>query len=109
MELKKVEQLFNQMFDFDNLIKKSVEYIKNILLESDTNFLCEGVTDEGYSLKQLRVEYNRTHLLINESRRMPYFRLEFYLYEYDSETPKYIYEIEYNCSGEFLDEYFLEY
>lgn len=48
MELKKVEQLFNQMFDFDNLIKKSVEYIKNILLESDTNFLCEGVTDEGY-------------------------------------------------------------
>lgn len=47
--------------------------------------------------------------MINESGRMPYFRLEFYLYEYDFETPKYIYEIEYNCSGEFLDEYFLEY
>lgn len=47
--------------------------------------------------------------MINESGRMPYFRLEFYLYEYDFETPKYIDEIEYNCSGEFLDEYFLEY
>ena len=109
MELKKVEQLFNQMSDFDNLKKNATEYIKNILLESDTNFLSKEVTDEACSLKQLRVEYNRTHLLINESGRMPYFRLEFYLYEYNSETPKYIYEIEYNCSGEFLDEYFLEY
>lgn len=47
--------------------------------------------------------------MINNSGSMSYFRLEFYLYEYNSELPKCTYEIEYNSSGEFLDEYFLEY
>ncbi|URZ05801.1 hypothetical protein [Clostridium felsineum] len=107
MELKKIEELFNNMTDFNRLVEDASEYIKNILLESDNNFLSENISDEVSSLKDLKVEYNRTHLLINENGRMPYFRLEFYLC--DSENPKYIYEIEYNCSGEFSDEYFSEY
>lgn len=109
MELKKVETLFNELFDFKTLVKNATQYIENILLESDTNFLSEEVTDTFCSYKQLRVEYNKTHLFINEIGRMPYFRLEFYLYEYASETPKYIYEVEYNSIGEFSDEYFLEF
>ncbi|AOR25008.1 hypothetical protein [Clostridium taeniosporum] len=109
MNLKKVEALFNELFDFDNLLKDATQYIEKILLESDTNFLAEDVTDETHSFKELKVEYNRTHLLINNLGSMPSFRLEFYLYEYGDELPKYTYEIEYNSSGEFLDEYFLEY
>jgi hypothetical protein len=109
MELKKVEELFNQLFNFNNLVKDATQYIENILLHSDTNFLSEEVTDESCSLNQLRVEYNKTQLLINEIGRMPYFRLEFYLYEHTLVTPKYVYEIEYDSSGEFSDEYFSTY
>jgi len=109
MNLKKVEVLFNEIFDFNNLIKDATKYIEKILLESNTNFLSEDITDENCSFKELKVEYNSTRLLINNLGSMPSFRLEFYLYEYAGELPKYTYEIEYNSSGEFLDEYFLEY
>lgn len=109
--LKKIEDLFNKYFDFNNLITQANKYIKETLPESDTNFLSEDdeIANESYPLKQLRIEYNKTHLLINNVGSMPYFRLEFYLYEQQAEYPKYIYEIEYNSYGEFLDEYFMKY
>lgn len=109
MKLKKVETLFNELFDFDNLIKDATQYIEKTLLESDINFLSEDGEDDTELFKELKVEYNRTNLLVNNIGNMPYFRLEFYLFEDGNEIPKYTYEIEYTCSGEFSDEYFLEY
>ena len=109
MDLTKVEALFNELFDFNNLVRNATKYIENILLESDTNFLSEEVTDEFCAFNKLRIEYNMTYLLINKLTSMPSFRLKFHLIESNAEILKYVYEIEYNCSGEFLDEYFLDY
>lgn len=109
MDLKKVESFFNELFDFNNLVKDASKYIEKILSESDTNFLTEDITDKPYSYKELKVKYNNTHLLINNTDSEPCFRLEFYLYKELDQNPEYTYEIEYNSSGDFLDEYFLEY
>lgn len=46
MNLKKVEAVFSELFDFNNLIKDAAQYIEKTLSESDTNFLSEDVTDE---------------------------------------------------------------
>lgn len=109
MELRRVEELFNQLFDFNNLVNDATRYVEDILIHSDTNFLSEEGTNETSSFNMLRIEYKKTQLLINETGRMPYFRLVFNLYEYNMKTPKYVYEIEYDSSGEFSDEYFSSY
>lgn len=110
MELLKVESLFNEIFKFDKIVTEAKKHIETVLLESDTNFLSEEFRDNKPIYKLLRVIYVKTQLFINEDGRKPHFRLQFYLYDkYDSEIPKYIYEIEYDSAGNFSDEYFLKY
>lgn len=110
MGLEKVETLFNEIFEFDKFVIDSKKYIEDTLQESDTNFLSEEFEDDCCFLKQLNVVYAKTQLFVNVCEREPYFRLQFYLYnQYNSENPQYIYELEYDSTGNFSDEYFLEY
>lgn len=109
MKLTLVEEQFNKVFDFEELLKQSKEYIEKALQNSESNFLFEEGHVDCDLLKEIRIEYNKTSIFINNADRMPYFRLEFYLHTGTSEHPVYIYEIEFNCDGEFSDEYFLEY
>lgn len=109
MNLKEIEMAFNEEVDFSNVLAKTTQYIKNTLLDSDNNFLSEDVTDGFYDFSSLRIEYDKTYVLIDEvENNNPFFRLKFYLYKPDEKLPSYTYEIEYNCNGEFSDEYFLK-
>lgn len=108
-DLRSIEKIFNEKFDFDNLMKITKEYVEKTLSECETNFLTEDEENKGYPFQELTVEYNRTCIFINENGSNPYFRINFYLYEPNCERPKFIYDVEYNCRGEFLDEYFLDY
>lgn len=107
MKLSGVEKLFNELFNFEKLLSETKEYVEKTLSECETNFLSEEFEEGECNFKELRVEYSRTHILINKSEGQPSFRLEFNLYEPNEDFPIYTYEVEYNSEGKFLDEYLL--
>ncbi|QHI73460.1 hypothetical protein [Aminipila terrae] len=109
MKLTLIEEQFNKIFDFEALLEQSKKYIEKALQNSESNFLSDEANIDDDLLKEIRIEYNKTSIFINNAERMPYFRLEFYLHKSASVRPMYIYEIEFNCEGQFADEYFLEY
>lgn len=108
-DLRNIEKMFNESFDFDSIMKNAKKDIEKTLAECETNFLTEDEEGKGYPFQELTVEYNRTCIFINKNGSNPYFRLNFYLYEPNCETPKFMYDVDYNCLGEFLDAYFLDY
>lgn len=79
------------------------------LIETDTSFLSKKVKGGSCEFNQLRMEYNRTDLLVNEvGNSTPSFKLQFDLYEPNETFRMYYYQVKYNYLGEFLEEDFGE-
>lgn len=111
MNMKDIQDNFNTNFGFDILKEKSREYIKNIVADSENNFLSEVFEDSSMrqELNNFVIEYSKTYLIINKCLgENPSFRIVFDFINPDSGYSEYAYEIEYNILGEFLDEFFLK-
>lgn len=106
-----VQDFFNKEFNFDKLVADTTEYIKNILKNSEDEFFIDYAKNEQeiLELRKMNIQYNSTQLNINNEGSKPTFTLKYNLYKSLDDSPSYTYEVEYNCYGEFLDEYFLEY
>ncbi|SHK11065.1 hypothetical protein [Tepidibacter formicigenes] len=112
MDLTKIENLFNEEINFNELKQNTINYIKNLLENYKDTFLIECIDDlpEDMLFKDLDIEYKRTEIILNKDcKAKPSFRLVFKLINPITEDPLYIYEVEYNNSGEFSDEFLIDY
>lgn len=109
-DLRCLQDLFNEKFNFEHLKAESIEYIRGILNDCDNNFLAEEFDDyhKRHELKNLMIKYSSTNIIINREGFFPCFRIKFYLEEPYNGRDVFTYEIEYNTVGEFTDEYFIE-
>ncbi len=111
MNIKDIQDVFNANYGFNDLKEKSREYIKNIVVNYENNFLSEIFQDSPKSqkLNSFMIEYSKTYLIINKCLgENPSFRIVFDFINPDSGYAEFVYEIEYNIVGEFLDEFFLK-
>ncbi|MBW6411930.1 hypothetical protein KYD98_17775 [Clostridium sp. YB-6] len=111
MNIKDIQEAFNNNYNFSDLITKSREYIEEIVDNRENNFLAETIEEsqKRNELKDFVIEYSKTYLIINKCLgENPSFRIAFNFINPESGYPDYVYEIEYNILGEFQDEFFLE-
>lgn len=109
MNLKSIEQIFNDNYDFEKLKKNTVHLLENLIQNSDNNFLkdVEGELPKGLKYSDLKIKYNCTNIFVNNNdREYPYFRISLHLVHPKTGIRLFYYDVDYNIDGEFSDEYF---
>lgn len=112
MNLTSIEEVFNEEYRFEDLKKKAITNIENMLSDYENNFLIDSIDQlpKDIMFKELRIEYRTTYIVLNkENGAKPSFRLVFDLIEPKNHKELFTYEIEYNSNGEYSDDFFLDY
>lgn len=112
MRLVNLERAFTEEYGLDKLKEKTIEGIKNVLDNYENNFLKDSIEQlpQGVLFKELKIEYRTTCLILNKANgAKPSFRLIFDLIAPQNGEELFTYEIEYNCDGEYSDDFFLDY
>lgn len=97
--------------EFRKLKEESYEYIFRALKNYKNNFI-HNIEDNQYTnidYNELEIKYSHANFLFDDDTRKPIVRLVYCLYQPNEDYPLYQYDIEYNNSGEFSDEYFMKY
>ncbi|MFC4776215.1 hypothetical protein ACFO9Q_05465 [Paenibacillus sp. GCM10023252] len=112
MDLKFVEQQFNQIFNIDQLKEYAENQIKEMISQSEDNYLSddEFKLEDGLKISDLIVEYRKFTLHVNNfDREYPFMRIHIDLLHPKTFFQIFYYEIELNNDGEVSDDYFGRY
>lgn len=109
MDLKTIEQIFNDNYNFENLKEKTIDQLERLILNSQNNFLKdeEAELPRGLKYSDLKIEYICTNIFVNNhDREFPFFRISLHLNNPNTGICIFYYDVDYTINGEFSDEYF---
>lgn len=112
VDLKSLEETFNNVYDFEMLKHKTGQHLKELVQNYPQNFLKDeqGSLPKGLSYSDLNIRYKCVNIFINNfDREAPFFRICFDLVHPRTGIQIFYYDVDYNIDGEFSDEYFGRY
>lgn len=112
VDLKSIEETFNNVYDFEILKHKTGQRLKELVQNYPNNFLKDeqGSLPKGLNYSDLSIRYKCVNIFINNfDREVPFFRICFDLVHPMTGIQIFYYDVDYNIDGKFSDEYFGRY
>lgn len=110
MNLNKLEKLIKEDMDINSLKIDASSRIKSLLEDYENNFLNESrdLLSAGAVFNELIIDYRSCYILLDKSYgAKPSCRFIFDLKESLDDIAVFTYEIEYDCYGNYSDDFFL--
>ena len=95
-KLINIQNLFNNAFDFENLKLEATKDINKILIDEKSHIYINYNKSEIIKIKNARIEYSSTKIIVNTSKEKTMFALNFELYTPNEHLPDYVYSKIYN-------------